>query len=276
MIADPNDREEIKISVVIPCYNAERCIGQTVSSVLKQTRPPDELIFIDDGSTDQTRKRLDFYSRMKSEFEINVYYNDKNMGIGYTRQKGIDVSKCNYVSFLSADDIWDKGFLEKSVNILESINDINFGTYTDYYKCDEKLNPLNIFRCPEFSKDEMIKWALKKNLFINFSSIVFPKNIKAKFEKRLRRGEDLIFILDAVISGFYWFRIADPLLYYRRTKGTFELNNFIEIWEHSRARLKKLGIDDSLIIKCFNESYGKVTKSVYRSWVEQILSLLGK
>jgi len=277
----------MKLSVVIPCYNAEKYLGQTVSSLLSQTRLPDEIVFIDDGSTDNTKEILRTYGDMlfkyqdkkylHQEIKISIYENDVNRGIGYTRQKGIDVADGDYIAFLSSDDVWDKRFLEKSMDILESMtlmysnnNYPNIGTYTDYYRCDKDLKPFTIFRCPEFSRSNVIDWALQKNMFINFSSIVIPKMLPVMFESQLRRGEDLIFLLDTLLSNFYWFRIDEPLLYYRAMRGTFDLNRFLILWYFNKDRLYKLGIDNYVIARAFNKSYEKATQRRFERVLKRI------
>ena len=261
----------MKISVVIPCYNAEKYLIETVNSIICQTRIPDEIVFIDDGSTDNTKAIIDTWAKLDIEengrkIKFSVYENEENRGIGYTRQKGIDVADGDYIAFLSSDDVWDKRFLEKSMDILESktimysnTNYLNMGTYTDYYRCDKNLFPLEIFRCPEYSRSNVIDWALRKNMFINFSSIIFPKMLPVIFEDSLRRGEDLIFLLDTLLSNFYWSRIDETLLYYRVMGGKFDLNRFLTLWDFNKDRLIKLGVDPDLVEKKFNESYRKVT-----------------
>ncbi|GAH93833.1 unnamed protein product, partial [marine sediment metagenome] len=83
-------------------------LGETIDSVLKQTRLPDEIVFVNDGSTDNTKFMLEFISSLKfikvedekddlKEIKISVYHNEENMGIGYTRQKGIDVADGDYI-----------------------------------------------------------------------------------------------------------------------------------------------------------------------------------
>jgi len=265
----------MKVSVVIPCYNAEKYLGQTFSSVLSQIRLPDEIVFIDDGSTDNTKHMINAYKDFEiisdERIKVSVYDNEENRGIGYTRQKGIDVADGDYIAFLSSDDVWDKRFLEKSMDILESktimysnTNYPNMGTYTDYYRCDKKLSPFEIFRCPEYSRSNVIDWALRKNMFINFSSIVFPKMLPVIFEDSLRRGEDLIFLLDTLLSNFYWSRIDEPLLYYRVMGGKFDLNKFIKLWSFNKDRLIKLGVNNILIERKFNDSYNKVTMGKFK------------
>ena len=263
----------MNVSVVIPCYNAEKYIEQTVSSVLTQTRLPDEIVFIDDGSTDNTKKIINSYKEKLTQFDfkISVYNNNENRGIGYTRQKGIDVANGDYIAFLSSDDVWHNSFLEKSMSIIESVNCPNIGTYTDYYRCDKNLSPFKIFRCPEYTRSVIIDWALEKNMFINFSSIVFPKMLPVIFESQLRRGEDLIFLLDTLLSGFYWFRIDEPLLYYRVMGRKFDLEKFLLLWKYNKDRLLKLDIDGNLIERKFKESHDKVMMNKYKKILKRLL-----
>ena len=261
----------MSVSVVIPCYNARRYLGETVSSILSQTRLPDEIVFVDDGSTDHTKYMLEYYAKIEVEnVKISVYWNEENKGIGYTRQKGIDVADGDYIVFLSSDDVWHKDFLKTSMNIVEP----NLGTYTDYYRCDPKLNPVKIFRCPEFSKENVIDWALRKNMFINFSSIVFPKYLPVMFEPNLRRGEDLIFLLDTIIQGFKWVRIDTPLVYYRVMKRNFDYDKFFMVWKYNRDRLIKLGVDSGLVQNVFNKANDKVLESKSTKLLRRLRSKL--
>jgi len=263
------------VSVVIPCYNAEKYLGETVSSVLTQTRLPDEILFIDDGSIDNTKHMINSYKDFEiisdRKIKVSIYENDVNRGIGYTRQKGIDVADGDYIAFLSSDDVWHEDFLKKSLEIIELFEPMNIGTYTDYYRCDKYLIPYEIFRCPEYSIDSVIDWALRKNMFINFSSVVFPKVLPVMFESQLRRGEDLIFLLDTVINEFEWVRIEQPLLYYRVMSGKFDINRFLILWKYNKNRLINLGIDSNLIERKFRESYDKVMMSKHKKILKRLL-----
>ncbi|SRR6266542_534452 len=88
------------VSVVIPAYNAGRYIAETLDAVLDQTYSPIEVIVVDDGSTDDTRARLEPYrSRI-------CYIDQKNAGAGAARNRGIQAATGTYIAFLDADDVW--------------------------------------------------------------------------------------------------------------------------------------------------------------------------
>lgn len=105
----------VTISVIIPVYNGERTIAQTVQSVLNQTFQEFEIIISNDGSTDGT---LEVLSQM-SDPRIQVY-SDANAGQGASRNRGFERSKGQYIAFLDADDLWTPDKLELQLEALES------------------------------------------------------------------------------------------------------------------------------------------------------------
>jgi GT2 family glycosyltransferase len=102
------------ISVVVPAYNAERTILETISSVLQQTYTDFELIVIDDGSTDQTIKLLEtiFDPRLK-------VFSYSNGGLPVARNRGIARASGDYIAFLDADDLWTSDKLEFQLAALQ-------------------------------------------------------------------------------------------------------------------------------------------------------------
>lgn len=102
----------IKISVVIPAYNAEQYITNTLESVFAQTTQPSEIIVVDDGSTDATRKVLSCY-----EDKIRVIEQD-NMGPSAARNHGIRDASGDFIAFLDADDEWLPTHLENATHVL--------------------------------------------------------------------------------------------------------------------------------------------------------------
>ena len=105
-----------KISVIIPVYNGEKTIQETIESVLGQTFVDFELIIIDDGSSDRTveiiNKNLD--SRLK-------LYSYPNQGLSVSRNRGIQRSQGDYISFIDADDLWTKNKLAAQYQALQNI-----------------------------------------------------------------------------------------------------------------------------------------------------------
>jgi glycosyltransferase involved in cell wall biosynthesis len=91
-----------KVSVLIPCFNAERYIGETIESVLRQTWPAIEVIVVDDGSTDSSAAEIE---RFKSAGVQLI--RQENKGAGAARNRAYVASSGNFVQFLDADDLLD-------------------------------------------------------------------------------------------------------------------------------------------------------------------------
>jgi cellulose synthase/poly-beta-1,6-N-acetylglucosamine synthase-like glycosyltransferase len=93
-------KESITISVVIPAYNAEKYIGRAIDSVLAQTRPAEEIIVVDDGSTDGTA------GIVRSFGGKVAFIQQRNAGASVARNSGIEAAKSDWIAFLDADDEW--------------------------------------------------------------------------------------------------------------------------------------------------------------------------
>ena len=90
------------VSVIIPCYNADNWIAEAIDSCLQQTYAPLEIIIIDDGSTDDSVRIIRHYA---AQFpEIISYETGTNRGGCAARNRGLALSKGEYVLFLDADD----------------------------------------------------------------------------------------------------------------------------------------------------------------------------
>lgn len=111
------------ISIIVPCYNAEKTIEWTVRSVLSQTYSNFELICIDDCSSDNTFGKLQDLALLDSR--IKAYKNKKNSAQGITRNNGISYAQGEFIAFLDADDYYEPNFLESLCDIsLENNADI--------------------------------------------------------------------------------------------------------------------------------------------------------
>jgi len=101
----------ILVSVIVPVYNGEKFIAEAIDSIKSQKYPGIEIIIIDDGSTDRTKRIIDSY---KDDVR---YYFQKNKGPAAARNVGIQKSRGSYIAFLDVDDIWPQGRLELLLNV---------------------------------------------------------------------------------------------------------------------------------------------------------------
>lgn len=103
-----------RVSVIIPTYNRERFVVPAIESVLRQSFGDRELIVVDDGSTDDTRLRLERY-----ENRIRYVY-QANAGPGAARNTGIQAATGEWLAFLDSDDEWTTEYLARQFQHLES------------------------------------------------------------------------------------------------------------------------------------------------------------
>jgi glycosyltransferase involved in cell wall biosynthesis len=109
-------QEEIFVSVIMPVFNQASFIRRAIVSLLCQTCPNWELIIINDGSMDNLNESI---ASFLSDKRIKLFNNEKNKGLGYSLNFGIEKSQYDYITYLPADDIYYKNHLE---SLIESIS----------------------------------------------------------------------------------------------------------------------------------------------------------
>jgi len=157
-----------KVSVVIPAYNKAELTIKTVESVLNQTYKNIEIIVVDDGSTDDTKSRLDPYAdRIKYVFK-------KNGGACSARNLGIKLASGEYVGLLDCDDLYTTKKIELCVDYLEKHSDCGF-VHTAAYFIDENDTILRFFSHYQSRHTGWIAKRLLQRNFICNSTIVARK-----------------------------------------------------------------------------------------------------
>ena len=119
-------RRSAPVSVITPAYNAEACLHRAISDALNQTLPPEEIIVVDDGSTDGTAEiARGFGDRLR-------YIHQENVGSAVARNTGIGAATAPWVALLDADDSWLPDHLERCWSVLDSESNLMWccGTYT--------------------------------------------------------------------------------------------------------------------------------------------------
>jgi len=104
------------VSVVIPCYNHAMYVGQALRSVLDQSIRPSEVIIVDDGSTDQSFSVVEQFAQQDDI--VRISRNDRNRGVVFSLNRGIDLAKSEYIHFAAADDLLLPGFFEQALPLL--------------------------------------------------------------------------------------------------------------------------------------------------------------
>ena len=179
------------ISVIIPCYNSEKTIERAILSVKQQTYKKIEIICIDDGSTDRTIDILTSLS-LKSN-NLTILKNSRNSGPSYSRNKGVSISKGQYIAFLDSDDYWHPQLLELQFNFLIKYSfDLISSPKTIDLKKERRIDPLSL---------KLKKISFTKLLFKNYfttSSILMRKIIFKNFDESQKYSEDYKLWLEIV------------------------------------------------------------------------------
>ena len=123
----------MKISVICPTYNSEKYIEKTFLSVVKQTRLPDELILVDDGSTDRTIEFLESQRELLKDKLKIIIITGQHKGPGAARNKGIKAASSDWIAFLDSDDIWEHQKLEEIEKSISSSGGVNFICHNEIF-----------------------------------------------------------------------------------------------------------------------------------------------
>lgn len=238
-----------KVSVVIPVFNGEAYILETIESVKNQTYDHVEIIIVDDGSTDQTPALI--------EGTDSLCIHQENRGVAAARNRGIQAATGDYLAFIDADDKWDSKKLEIQVAFMEAHPQISY-TFTNHirYLTDE----LDEF--PAWVRDE----GKNKELtgYIPSALLVRRRDFNkiGNFNEDFRNGEDTEWFLRAKDLGFQMAVIPENLLLKRVHSNNLTSNtaavkpNMLKAFTLSMRRKKENRI--SVVIPVYNgEKYLK-------------------
>jgi teichuronic acid biosynthesis glycosyltransferase TuaG len=208
------------VSVILPAFNAEKYIGQSIQSVLAQTYPNYELIVVDDGSTDSTAQVV------RSFHERRIHYLHKpNNGLPSARNTGIQAAKGELVAFLDSDDLWMERKLELQVDAFErEAADIIYCdgfVFHDDKSMDESVRfggPGTHMRFGRIAGDEMFKFLFPMNCIPVLTVLARKSSIEraGRFDESLRLGlEDYDLWLRLAHNRAIFYGIDQPLVRYR-------------------------------------------------------------
>jgi len=219
---------EIFISVIIPVYNVEKYIDKCINSLLNQTFNKFEMIFVGDKCSDNSMSIVEEYK--KNDNRIITIYNDDNLGPGLTRNKGINIARGEYLSFVDPDDWLDHNFYEHLyTKAIESNADIIKG---DFKYIDSNNNDLT--NSMKYSSNDSILKKINNGrpLYSCFISNHYTAIYKTAFIKTnnlfypdFRVGEDSIFLLKVCTSTNNIAFCNDAIYYYFKRENSIIENN---------------------------------------------------
>lgn len=204
------------ISIIVPCFNAERFIGNAINSVKMQTYTNWELIIVDDHSTDKTWELVNTIA--KDDKRIKLLRANINNGPAKTRNIGIDASSGDFLAFLDSDDTLKPNFLKRLIYAVNTYSaDIVWCQFEEFYsdKTSRLISNL-IPKNQNISQREGLKllfqdiqgsYALWNKLFRK--DLITSHHIR--FNERRFRGEDMQFVIEVFQSVNSIVCIDDPL-----------------------------------------------------------------
>ena len=132
------------LSIIIPTYNSAETLLESYYSVLNSGVRDQEIIFVDDGSTDETPQIIK--SLLGTNPNVSFLANDRNMGGGATRNKGVEFAKYPLVFILDSDDVLSSGSLERAIDELKLNNADGIATSQSVFFSSDIKNPLKIIQ----------------------------------------------------------------------------------------------------------------------------------
>ena len=175
------------ISIIVPVYNVEKYIKECIESILCQTYTNFELILIDDGSKDKSGQICDEYAKRDNRI---IVIHKQNEGLSKTRNRGIDIAKGSYISFIDSDDYVEKNFLEELYHLIKE-NDtqvaqcgfVNIGE--DRTKSKQENDMVNVYTGKQMIVD------IYTMLWIP-NTVVWNKLYKSELVKQIKFKENVI------------------------------------------------------------------------------------
>lgn len=232
------------ISIIMPVYNCEKYLKESIISVKKQTYENWELIIVNDGSIDNSYKVIEENTEnIKNKI---VFINLKeNKGVANARNIALKNARGKYIAYLDSDDTWEKQKLEKQMEFMKKEN--VYFSYTKYSRIKEDGTFIKIVKIPT---EIDYKGLLKSTIMLTSTIMIDVEKIgKEKLEMPdLKRSEDTQTWLNILKSDITAYGINERLTNYRQRKNSISSNkakSIIGIWKVYRE-YQDLGIIESI------------------------------
>jgi glycosyltransferase involved in cell wall biosynthesis len=212
--------KEPKISLVMPIYNSEKFLDESIESILNQTFQDFELVLVNDKSTDNSLRIIKEY--MKKDKRIKLINNKENLGSVKSRNKGLKVAKGKYVAVLDSDDISlskrfkiQHDYLEKNPHIfLVGSSAIYIG---------EKGKEIRRFR--KYDNYKILGWRFFKSCGMIHSTVMFRNTPDVSYNEEFKSAHDYNFYLDILAQGKNITNIPLFLIKHRVHQGSAHTTN---------------------------------------------------
>jgi glycosyltransferase involved in cell wall biosynthesis len=226
------DRKKLSISVVIAAYNAEKFIYESCKSVIGQMSDFDELVVVDDGSTDKTFEILQLLKKEYSTKDI-VLLRQENKGVCSARNKGNEVAKGQWIIPLDADDLLKSTALNIYRNSIIKNNDVDaFYADCDYFYENGKVSPL---KYPKISKNNFLNilWILGfPRMPFKHSATIYKKSFMHSingYDDQIRCKIDIDIAVRAIRRSLIIEKINESTVLHRRHNLQLSVNRLAHL-----------------------------------------------
>ena len=242
------------VSIIIPYYKKKKYILKTINSILDQSYNQFEIIIIYD---DENLSDLDYLEKsFKLEKKIKIIKNLKTIGAGFSRNKGIENAKGEFVAFIDADDIWKKHKLKNQINFMKK-KKLKF-SHTSYEIIDENDKILGKRISRDFEKvDDLIK-----SCDIGLSTVILEKEIiddQTKFPN-LKTKEDFVLWLKILQKNILIRSFNETLTSWRKTDNSLSssvIQKLIDAFKVYNYYMKFNFIKSSYYVLCLSINFLK-------------------
>lgn len=238
----------MNVTAIVPIYNAEKYIIETLNSLINQFHPLDEILVVDDCSTDHSLKLVQEYSEKHSKIKIiELPY---NKGVSAARNQAIMESRNDWVLMMDADDTAHPKLLQAQIKKLvdyENINPSPVCVHPAYIQMDAKGNvlPNSEYYGKQLTYNETFGSLLVRNYIITASGLLINREAAIKigcYNVNISLSEDYEFLLRLSRQGTFIY-LEKPYIYYRRHLSNASSNSE-KIKEAGKAILDMYTIDE--------------------------------
>jgi len=243
------------VSIIMPAYNCEKFISETIDSVLKQSYQNWELIIVDDCSTDSTADIVKEYADKDSR--VKYFENDKNSGAAISRNNALKHATGRFMAFLDSDDLWRANKLEKQI---EFMIENNYGfSCTEYDKIDENSDSLDKIICVKEKRDyhSLLK-TCPGNSTVMYDTFIVEKQMIPDIKKR----NDYVMWLQLIKKAEYLYGLKEVLGSHRVRTGSISSNKISLVKYHWYVyrKIEKLSIVYSIYLLVYWVAKGILKK----------------
>ena len=201
------------VSIIIPYYRKKSFFEKTIDSINSQTYKNFEIILIYD---DNNRSDLLFVKKVLKKIKNKkIIVNKKNLGVGISRNRGINKSKGKFLSFIDADDVWNRDKLKKQIKFMKK-NSLDF-SYSDYSIINEKGILIKKIKSPKTIKFKNLLFSCD----IALSSVTIRSNLlRSEKFSNIKTKEDYLLWLKLSQKNIKMMGIRENLIFWRKTNNS--------------------------------------------------------